>query len=292
MDEVRTALKRTHALLLVPDRPFERFLDRRDRVRSRQRRAALVVAAAIALTAVGGGTYLMTGLDRGGSWRSAGGWQPVRSLALRPGQSFYLRVESSDLGDGHVRDEETWWAADGSGQVRNRSTRQDKYAYPPTGTYDVGAFPTWLADVSSLSTDPEVLARQLREEPWDWGGGPEPTRRWGVITALLFESPDATPELRAALFEVASRIEGVTASEGGQDPVGRPALTLELSDVEHGARWSISFDPGTHQAMAWTYRSLRGGTIWQVLESGIVEATGRRPTADQWLTPPLPERAA
>lgn len=273
MDKVRTALKRTHALVLVPARPFERLLDRRDRARRRQRLAAFVVAGAIALAAVGGATSVMTGLDRGGSWRSAAGWHPVRSLALRSDQSFYLRVESSDLGDGHVRDEETWWAPDASGEVRNRGTRLDKYPYPPSGRYARGSFPTFLAGISSLSTDPRILAGQLEEAPFDW-------------QMLLLDAPSASPELRAAVFDVATGLDGVRVIEGVRDPAGRDAVAVAWSD--DAADWRMFFDPGTHQAIAWTYRSPRGDEVWQLFESGIVDTTGERPDADQWLFPPIP----
>jgi hypothetical protein len=67
------------------------------------------------------------------------------------------RIHNSEAVDGHIRDEETWWALDGSGEVRNRSTRQDKYPGLPTGVYDAGEFPAELfagKDVSELSTDP------------------------------------------------------------------------------------------------------------------------------------------
>jgi hypothetical protein len=65
-------------------------------------------------------------------------------------------------------------------------------------------------------------------------------------------------------------------------------VSLEFSDVANGATWRRYFDPGTHQVIAWTFRSTRGGYVWQVLESGIVDARGARPEAQQWLVPPIP----
>jgi hypothetical protein len=135
-----------------------------------------------------------------------------------------------------------------------------------------------------------VLADQLRHEPWDrWlGEPPSPGALWIFTRILLLDTPPAPPELRAAVFEVASDIEGVTVIENDTDPVGRPAIGLSFSDPQNGATWTMYFDPGTQQALAWTFRSDRGGESWQILESGIVDGIGLRPEGEQWLVPKLP----
>jgi hypothetical protein len=289
MDDVRDRLRDASELVTLPGRPFDRMVEKRDRKRRSQRLASAAVAFAIAVAAVGGGVILLSRLGEEPHDPVGTGWEPTRPLALRPGEYFYLTVGSVNLGDdGHVRDEETWWGLDGSGEVRNRSTRQDKYPYPPSGIYEEGDFPMWLRHVSALSTDASVLTGQLREDPWDWGGGPERERLWDLTGLLLLETPSATPELRAALFEVASGIDGVTVAEEDADPVGRPAIGLSFSDPTNGITWKMYFDPGTHQAMAWSFSSDRGGEGWVILESGIVDAPGARPLGEQWLVPPLP----
>jgi hypothetical protein len=289
MDDVRERLKNASELVTPLDRPFDRMVERRDRKRRSQRLASAVVAFAVAAAAVGGGVILLSKLGQDPHDASGTGWQPTRSLALRPGEYFYLSVESFHLGDdGHVRDEETWWGLDGSGEVRNRSTRQDKYPYPPSGTYARGEFPIW-SDVSELSTDASVLAAQLRQEPWNhFEGQPESERMWDLVSFLLTEFPTATPELRAALFDVANDIDGVTLTESDSDPVDRAAISLKFSDEKNGITWWLYFDPGTHQAMAWSFRSDRGGEGWVILGSGIVGSSGARPEGEQWLVPPLP----
>jgi hypothetical protein len=287
MSDVRERLRSATEFVTLPEQPFERLLERRDRRRRSQRLASALVAVAIAAAAVGGGLFVLTSL-RQDQVDTGGGWHPTKALALQSGEYFYLRVESSEAEDGQIRDEETWWGLDGSGEVRNRSTRQDKYPYPPSGTYGPGAFPIW-SDVSDLSTDPSVLAAQLRQEPWNhFEGQPEPERMWDLVSFLLTELPTATPDLRAALFDVARDIEGVTVTENDRDPVGREAISLSFSDAKHGARWTMFFDPGTHQSMAWTFSSDRGGESWVVFGSGIVDAAGARPEREQWLAPPLP----
>jgi hypothetical protein len=274
MTDVKTRLREACRLVSPPDRPFDRLVERRDRARRRGRVIALVVAVSVAAGVVGGGLFLLNGIDDG-SENAGAAWEPNRRLALRPGEYFYLRITSDRAEDGHIRDEETWWAPDGSGEVRNRSTRQDKYPYPPTGIYEEGAFPEPY-DVSSL-TDPEVLAARLGDGTFD-----------GAIV-LVLETPYATPELRAAVFEVASGLGGVTVIEDVLDPAGRTAIALETSERDGAftATCRTYFDPGTHQALAWTFESTRGGSAWILLESAIVDAPGVAPEPDGWLVPPV-----
>lgn len=274
MADVRERLKNASEYVVLPDRPFERMIERRDRKRRSQRLASAAVAFAVAAAAVGGGVILLSRLGQD-QVDTGGGWHPAKALAMQPGDYFYLRVESSEAVDGHIRHVETWWGLDGSGEIRNRSTRQDKYPYPPSGVYGEGEFPEPY-DLSWLSTDPEVLAAQLREATF--GGD-----------FALPETPYASPEVRAALFDAASTSEGVTVIEAVHDSAGRPAIALETSE-RYGAftaTWRTYFDPGTHQAIAWTYSSSRGGSAWLLLESAIVDEAGAVPRLDEWLVPPL-----
>ena len=276
MTDVRERLKNATEFVTLPERPFERLLEKRDRRRRSQRLASAAVAFAMAAAAVGGGVVLLSGLWQDRHDAPGTGWQPTRRLALRSGEYFYLRVESDEAGeDGWVRDVQTWWASDGSGEVRNRSTRQDKYPYPPSGVYGKGEFPEPY-DLSWLSTDPEVLAAQLRKATFGGDFG-------------LPDTPCVSPEVRAALFDVASTFEGVTVIEDVHDSAGRPAIALETSERDGAftATWRTYFDPGTHQAIAWTFSSSRGGSAWLLLESAIVDEAGAVPRLDQWLVPPL-----
>jgi hypothetical protein len=280
MTDVRTELRRVSRLIDVADGSFERLVERRERVRRRGQIVSFVVAVVVAAGLVGGGTFLLKGIDD--APRDPGtSWTPSRRLALRPGEHFYIRITSDEAEDGHIRDEETWWATDGSGEVRNRGTRQDKYPYPSSGVYEPGAFPIWLRGIPSLSTDPEVLASQLREATFEW-------------ETLLLETPYATPQLRAAVFEVVSGLDGVTVTEESRDPAERRAIVLEWSERANGdvSTWRTYFDPGTHQLLAWTFSSSRGGSAWVLLESAIVDAAGEVPEPDEWLVPPVEETPA
>ncbi|HEX6581892.1 MAG TPA: hypothetical protein VF195_13640 [Actinomycetota bacterium] len=279
MTDVKTRLQEAGRLVNPPDRPFERLVERRARAHRRDRVISLVVALAVAGGVVGGGLFLLNGIDDPAKDAGAG-WRPTRRLALLPGEYFYLRITSGEAEDGHIRDMETWWAQDGSGEARNRSTRQDKYPYPPTGVYGEDEFPEPY-DLAWLSTDTEVLAAQLREATFRGDFG-------------LPETPYASPEVRAALFEVASGSAGVTVIEDTHDPAGRLAIALETSERDGAftATWRTYFDPGTHQALAWTFESSRGGSAWILLESAIVDASGERPDVDEWLVPPVEEALA
>jgi hypothetical protein len=275
MSDVRERLRNATEFVTLPKRPFERLLERKGRKRRSQRLASAAVAFAVAASAVGGGMVLLSMLGQDLHDAPGTGWQPTRRLALRSGEYFYLRVESDEAEDGWLRDVQTWWATDGSGEVRNRSTRQDKYPYPPSGVYGKGEFPEPY-DLSWLSTDPEVLAAQLRKATF-------------AGDFALPETPYASPEVRAALFETASTSEGVTVIEDVHDSAGRPAIALETSERDGAftATWRTYFDPGTHQAIAWTFSSSRGGSASLLLESAIVDDAGAVPRPDEWLVPPL-----
>ncbi len=285
MTDVKTKLQEAGRLVSLPDRPFDRLVERRGRARQRQRMTTLAVGLLVATGSLGGVGLLMVRLDDGS--RDVGaGWEPSRRLALRLDEYFYLRVTSDEAVDGHIRDLETWWAPDGSGEVRNRSTRQDKYPYPPSGSYAEGEFPVEVRDVSELSTKPDELAAQLLRERWDWAGPAGPERMFEITALLTTEAPYATPQLRAALFAVASAA-GVTVTQDARDPAGRSGIALETSERDGAdtATWRMYFDPGTHQAIAWTFESSRGGTAWVLLESAIVDAPGLAPEPEEWLVP-------
>jgi hypothetical protein len=288
MDDVRERLRRASGSVAPPDRPFERLVQRRERKQRNQRLASVAVALAIAAGLAGGSLALLSGLERNHVGSGHGG-APVASapnLALAAGQYFYVKVESSPGADGWVRDEETWWTLDGSGQIRNGSTRQDKYPQLPSGLYGPATFPI-ETDLSGLSTDANELATQLGEGAFgQWlQGEPEPHRLWDAATTLLLDFPNATPELRAALFQVAARQHGVGTIMDARDPVGRSATALELASRSEKATWTMYFDPTTHQLMAWTSVYDGNPPAWVILDSGIVDSPGVRPNGSQWLFP-------
>jgi hypothetical protein len=290
MDDVRERLRRTAGSLTSPDRSFERLVERGERKHRNQRLTSAAVALAVAAGVAGGSLALLSGLDRDHIGVGQGDARPVATapdLTLPAGRYFYLKVESSLAADGWVRDEETWWAVDGSGEIRNDGTRQDKYPRLPSGVYGPAEFPV-ETDVSGLSTDPNELATQLVEG--DFGrwlqGEPEPHRLWDNTTTLLLDFPNATPDLRAALYQVAARQDGVRTIVHATDPAGRSAVALEFASVSEKITWTMYFDPETHQPMAWTSSYDGNPPAWIILDSGIVDSPGVAPTGGDRLFPP------
>ncbi len=156
---------------------------------------------------------------------------------------------------------ETWWSEDGSGRIRAQSI-SGGYAAPRDQTWGPGQFVRVVRhaiDLSGLSTDPGVLTQQLLERSAPGGSSPQPAVTlvpgasteasvlWRAVEALV-AMPNATPELRAALFEVAARLEGIVRDDGARDPVGRPAVALSFSSDQDA--YTMFFDASTRLHLA------------------------------------------
>ncbi len=200
-------------------------------------------------------------------------------------------MKTSYSGGQGVESWESWWATDGSGRYELLANAED-YGGPKPRTYGPGEFPV-PDDLSDLSTDPEVLGEQLRARSAPAGASPVPDvtpgpdhapetgTLWRAVQDLV-RFPNATPELRAALFTFTESITGVRRVDGATDPGGREAIMLELDYGRYVTR--LFFDPSSLQVMG-TSDSERGyGRTEMVMESGIVPSTEARPRGDQWLT--------
>jgi hypothetical protein len=295
-EELIERLRRASRAVRAQEDPLERLYRRRAIRRHRERLSAAGIAIVLLAVAVGGSLFALGGVWGGhGPVGMSSGWTPDRPLGLRPGQYFYLKGTTLETGDGSRIVQETWWAPNGSGELRFDTNRPDKYVpYPPEGIYGEGEFtPPNQDDLSSLSTDPKILEVQLRERA-DRSGD----TLWRTILILLdFErSPTALPELRAALFEVAAGLGGVTRRDHIEDPVGRDAVSLALMEMVQrvddsgnpavsAMRWALFFDPGTHQLMAEAVGFDGPPNPFLVLESAIVSSSGAEPSTDQFLFP-------
>jgi hypothetical protein len=295
-EELSERLQRASRTVRLPEDPVERLYRRRVANHRRERVTAAIVAMVLFVAAVGG---TLLALRAAGSSRNpapaSGEWTPERSLKLEPGQYFYLKGTTYGVGDGSSIVQETWLAPNRSGELRFSTNRPDKYKpYPPEGVYDRGQFPLPdQDDPSKLSTDPEVLEGQLRA--WAKRNGISMWR--SILNLLAFErSPEALPELRAVLFEVAASLKGITREDGVTDPVGRDAIVLRLGEVartvnalstptRYTMSWELFFDPGTHQLMAEAVGFDADPVPFEILESAIVGARGAAPTDDQLLFP-------
>jgi hypothetical protein len=145
----------------------------------------------------------------------------------------------------------TSWALDGAGRIVNLHRGGDE-----TQSYDPGRFPSDTGPAAYLSTNVEQLRQQLVERVQPGGASPEPYAdwggpiEWGLIRSIreLLDSPDVTPAQKAAVFQLATSIDGVQTNLHASDPEGRPAILL-TSNTEH-IQHEWWFDPSSHQMLA------------------------------------------
>ena len=119
----------------------------------------------------------------------------------------------------------------------------------------------------SLPTDPVALEALLRSavEP-DRRAGTDDEKVYEMIWDLLNSSP-ASPDLRRALWSVASGLPGAVVTPGVADADGRPASMLENPGAEH---WPtrLYFDPADGQLLEVD----SDGAVAIVLEQGPATA--------------------
>jgi hypothetical protein len=312
MTRLGERLSRAAEMVSPPEPALDRLRRRRERRDRNRRIGSAAVALAVAAGGVGGLLYAFGNLgrraapaDSPGGFQASGPAPPVEAaVPLAPGQYFYeksIRVLPDDPGvfEGGRVTEETWWGPDDSGRRVAHSTTPS-YGVGATGTWGQGEFPA--ENLSGLSTDPEVLAQQLRERSAPGGASPQPAVTpgpgqsaesgglWRAVTALL-EMPNAEPALRWALFQVAAGIPGVEVLEDVEDPVGRDAVGLRI--FAEDAEKLLFFDLDSGQLMAST-EDYGGGQIWYriVVRAGVVGSTDETPSEGQAFFPdpvnPLP----
>jgi hypothetical protein len=290
MSDQGQRLRRIAEMQPVPQDAFERLVERREQHRRRQRWTAGVVALVLTVGVVGGMLAVLSGL-RDSEQTTTPAAEPSRDLSLDPGEYLYMKTSYS--GGRGVETWESWWATDGSGRYELLSDAED-YGGPKPGTYGPGAFPV-PGDLTDLSTDPDVLAEQLRERSAPHGASPVPDvtpgpghapesgTLWRAVQDLV-RFPNATPELRAALFSFTQSITGVRRVDGVTDPGGRQAILLELD--YGGYVTGLFFDPNTFQVTGTSDGEPGYGRTEMAIESGIVGSTRARPQGDEWLTAP------
>jgi hypothetical protein len=108
-------------------------------------------------------------------------------------------------------------------------------------------------------TDPDALQRALEGElaransddpDLDTGFTPGFPREEQllILIAQTLAHPLASPELRGALYDVASRLDRVKVAQGVKDPAGRPATAITLK--RSAIHYAIFFDPATSEVLA------------------------------------------
>jgi hypothetical protein len=239
--------------------------------------------------------------------------QPA-AAAPQPGQFVYTKSESLNestwvLGNGDGTStftrlqpvtREAWIGVDGSGRLRETTghgsfpTPADEAAWEAAGSPDLGegktsdetfaAGPQGLSflDLSGLPTDPDALrvaieARQIE------GGPPGDAETFTIIGDLLRETY-ASPELRAALYEVAASLPSVELVGHTTDATGRPGIAVAYPSG--AARNELIFDPQTAALLGESTIAtgkdpgVPAGTILSssvYLVSGVVDSTSETP---------------
>jgi hypothetical protein len=197
-------------------------------------------------------------------------------MALSPG------MREIWLGPTHGRIHERWgkprflsaadragWIAAGRPQV---NPREDSGDFPATPRPD-------------LPTNPDALYATIHDRAVGRGSGTEAEMLTLVADAL--RESDASPALRAALYEVAARIPGVELVGPARDRLGRPGVAVAYSDSKDHERHELIFDRKTAALLGEEYVQLDGnpygypvGTMTgyaTYVESAVVDRLGQRP---------------
>jgi hypothetical protein len=126
-------------------------------------------------------------------------------------------------------DEAAWHQA---GEPRLIAPRNDE-------RFPAGTFPS--RDLSGLPLEPAELRRVI-ERRSVVARAPGAAGTFSIVGTLLSEDR-ASPQLRAALFEVAASLPGIELVGESRDPLGRPGVAVALR--VHGYRAVLQFDPAS-----------------------------------------------
>lgn len=229
---------------------------------------------------------------------------PTAALVAGPGEYHYRAVllvsdpctwlveGTCGPEDRTLLDATYWWSPDdGSGRID--VTQAVAYGIEG-GRYGPGEFPNWNGiDVSAFPLDPAELTAFLLERSAETGSSPAPLitpppdgaprdgQLWRAITDLLAD-PHVTPQVRAALLEVAAALQGSAVSTEALDPAGRPAHLITFGNSGRDLIERVYVDPDTHELLAWTTSSSEGAIIeiYLVQHTGVVDSTETGPETE------------
>lgn len=286
MSDLRTVLERAgrHAPPLDDDDLFERLRTRRERKARRGRVAAATVSLTVAVVAIAGlWTAFRPHNAPSAPVHTASG--PSVDLTVPPDEYYFLHQDwygPPSQVDGVTGTEHygttTWYRADDSGRI---ITVQD--GNRTDQAYDPGRFQQDTGDLTYLSTDPTQLLTQMTERMQPAGRSPEPFDQFtpgpgqdghqtaGLVRSIgeLLNDPNSEPALKAALFQVASGLQGMDVQEGVTDPTGRPATLLRIETEAVVHEWW--FDPSSEQLLAMRITDPGSGDVLSVM---VVDASG------------------
>jgi RNA polymerase sigma-70 factor (ECF subfamily) len=237
------------------------------------RRSRLVAVAGLAAAgAVAAAVF--AGLDTEGDGTASAAAAVLRDAAataraqpslpeLERGEYLYVKsanaymstwVESEDL---HFtvlvpRVRETWIGPTG-GVIRERSgtpsflTERDRKAWIKAGRPELAEAPgvsrTGPQEPLDLPADADALYSRLEQESAGHSEGVY--QEMFTLVGDALRETNATPEQRAALYEVAARIPGVELLGEVRDRAGRTGLAVAIRNPADGVRETLIFDPET-----------------------------------------------
>jgi RNA polymerase sigma-70 factor (ECF subfamily) len=136
-----------------------------------------------------------------------------------------------------------------------------------------------------LPTDPDALFAKLRVEAEGNANGVD-AEMFTLVGDALRET-NASPALRASLYEVAARIPGVELLGPTTDRVGRRGVAVAYSSSHNHERYELIFDPRTSALLEEQTVELDGnflhypaGTVTgyaTYVSTGVVDRAGQRP---------------
>ncbi|MEW2579774.1 hypothetical protein [Streptomyces syringium] len=163
--------------------------------------------------------------------------------------------------------ETVWLSRSGSREQRGDGPVRDYSLQDMGGTfYMVCGKPVFWDELRKLPTDPEALRDRLVGKAT---GESAAEGLFSGIEDLLTRSP-AEPRLRAALFEVLTRIPGVRVTERVKDSTGRAGTAVELDTgtwrrqliVDTGALHVLeAVDTARNDGLSWGTQKLRAGDV-------------------------------
>jgi hypothetical protein len=239
--------------------------------------------------------------------------------------SYYKTVSSLDAGsfDGRGADPfawqqqmttEDWVAPDGSGRRRTIAgeiefaDRQDEHDWRDSGSPKLGPAPGTVTDkrfgpgelngvpyegelppVSELPANADALEEIFRNEQARSSASVPVDAKLFEYAASVLLSTGSRPDLRAAVYELLARIDGVQLVDEVKDPLGRTGAGVSLDIDYSGApiRHTIIFDSETSYPLAYTQEPIPPAPDHLVItiqpgyialeESGQVRDLGGRP---------------
>jgi hypothetical protein len=286
-------------------------LRRRRSRRDRARRAeALVVGLAVATVGFGV-TFAM--LREPGSEIADGTHQTVAEETLPPatapalvagtGEFYYRAVLLASEGcldapaggicgaTGNHLDATFWWARDDSGRIQVDA--RDGYGitegrfgpgeYPNVQGIDASDFPQSTTELTAFllersAPDGTSPAPMVTPPP---DGDPNDGQLWRAIADLL-QDEHTTPELQAALLDVAASLTGTTVDLTADDPAGRRAYVVQMASGDGNSIDRLYVDPATHGLLAYTTlsRTSDGYRIFLVQQAGITDSIETAPNPE------------